>query len=472
MARFYCDYCRSYLTHDKRSVLKAHITGKHHIRLVKDYYRNKYVEQWKRTGSLNKRKVIRDHTNRNLALAKPKNNTRLNVDKNSSTFPKRLELQDIAPNYKFEKSSKDELHLNKLNRTRKFKRIRKRKQLRNLIRNVDPFNHESILRERRLRNFGDLSNVNGIENGLSILNHLYKYSPGYNKVFISTNRFDNAEYSGLKPLTSSVAKASNIYGKGKGNKNKTFKGKANTSSKASKDSKQSSVSMKQLQMTSRNTIFHDDVNTLGFMKNSNKDRKKYNMKFLKPPKVVVNKRLNLNIDSNSVNKAITGTAPGREFLFKQNNLFYKVFLRSILPKRKFLQIFHGKRSNVGNKKNNKGLELRRSRFQNKRVAADNNKNLTPSRFSNGRPTAFNLHSTASGTGPAKPPSRFNQSSTGTSRFAPSTQRTTAYASTSNNSRYNPQPPHTTTQRFARSGPTRGAFRNGAKSINSKSYRKY
>ncbi|KAL6942315.1 hypothetical protein ACO0QE_003486 [Hanseniaspora vineae] len=470
MARFYCEYCRSYLTHDKRSVLKAHITGKHHIRLVKDYYRNKYVEQWNRARRLDKRKVIRDHTNRNLAFAKSKNNPNGNVNKLSQSSSKRLQLQDIAPEYKFETMSKDDLQLSKLSKTRKFKKIRKRQQLRTLLRNVDPFSHESILKERKLHSFGELSNVNGMENGLSVLNHLYKYSPGYNKVFISTNRFDNPEYSGLKPVSNPSAQTSNSHSRGKGIKN--FKGKLQF--RSSKDNKpHNDVSMKQLQRTSRNTIFHDDVNIFGYMKNSNKDRKKYNMGFLKPPKVVVNKRLKLNTDSNSVNKAITATAPGREFLFKQNNFFYKVFLRSMLPKRKFLQIFHGKRSNMGKKY--RALELRKSRFQNKTdTVVDKHKRVGTSRFSKSRPTSSHPHSTASGVpAPAKPQSRFVPQYAGTSRFAShNTQITPTNTSVNTGSRFNQSSNQQQQQQQPRSRFTRGMYRNGAGNISSKSYRRY
>ncbi|KAH3684577.1 hypothetical protein WICPIJ_004467 [Wickerhamomyces pijperi] len=44
MVRFYCDYCKSYLTHDAASVRKNHLTGKNHIKLVCDYYEEKAKE--------------------------------------------------------------------------------------------------------------------------------------------------------------------------------------------------------------------------------------------------------------------------------------------------------------------------------------------------------------------------------------------------------------------------------------------
>lgn len=45
MVRFYCPYCKSYLTHDTASVRKSHLVGKNHIRLVADYYRNVSINE-------------------------------------------------------------------------------------------------------------------------------------------------------------------------------------------------------------------------------------------------------------------------------------------------------------------------------------------------------------------------------------------------------------------------------------------
>ncbi|KAJ2003442.1 U1 small nuclear ribonucleoprotein C [Coemansia thaxteri] len=39
MPKYYCDYCDIFLTHDSRSVRKAHNTGWKHIGQVADYYR-------------------------------------------------------------------------------------------------------------------------------------------------------------------------------------------------------------------------------------------------------------------------------------------------------------------------------------------------------------------------------------------------------------------------------------------------
>lgn len=39
--KYYCDYCKSYLTHDTLSVRKSHLIGKNHIKLYCDYYAKK-----------------------------------------------------------------------------------------------------------------------------------------------------------------------------------------------------------------------------------------------------------------------------------------------------------------------------------------------------------------------------------------------------------------------------------------------
>lgn len=46
MPKYYCDYCKSYLTHDTMSVRKSHLMGKNHIR----YYCNYYEMKAKETG--------------------------------------------------------------------------------------------------------------------------------------------------------------------------------------------------------------------------------------------------------------------------------------------------------------------------------------------------------------------------------------------------------------------------------------
>ncbi|EMG50729.1 YHC1 U1 small nuclear ribonucleoprotein C [Candida maltosa Xu316] len=44
MPKYYCDYCKSYLTHDTLSVRKSHLQGRNHIKLYCDYYELKAKE--------------------------------------------------------------------------------------------------------------------------------------------------------------------------------------------------------------------------------------------------------------------------------------------------------------------------------------------------------------------------------------------------------------------------------------------
>ncbi|EGW33093.1 uncharacterized protein SPAPADRAFT_137826 [Spathaspora passalidarum NRRL Y-27907] len=48
MPKYYCDYCKSYLTHDTMSVRKSHLMGKNHIKYYCNYYELKAKEtgQW------------------------------------------------------------------------------------------------------------------------------------------------------------------------------------------------------------------------------------------------------------------------------------------------------------------------------------------------------------------------------------------------------------------------------------------
>lgn len=42
--KFYCEYCKSYLTHDKLSVRKSHLQGRNHIKLYCQYFEQKQKE--------------------------------------------------------------------------------------------------------------------------------------------------------------------------------------------------------------------------------------------------------------------------------------------------------------------------------------------------------------------------------------------------------------------------------------------
>lgn len=41
MPKYYCDYCKSYLTHDTLSVRKSHLQGRNHIKKYCAYYEEK-----------------------------------------------------------------------------------------------------------------------------------------------------------------------------------------------------------------------------------------------------------------------------------------------------------------------------------------------------------------------------------------------------------------------------------------------
>lgn len=45
MPKYYCDYCKSYLTHDTMSVRKSHLMGKNHIKYYCNYYEQKAKEE-------------------------------------------------------------------------------------------------------------------------------------------------------------------------------------------------------------------------------------------------------------------------------------------------------------------------------------------------------------------------------------------------------------------------------------------
>lgn len=49
MPKYYCDYCKSYLTHDTMSVRRSHLAGKNHIRLYCNHFETKVKQQgqWK-----------------------------------------------------------------------------------------------------------------------------------------------------------------------------------------------------------------------------------------------------------------------------------------------------------------------------------------------------------------------------------------------------------------------------------------
>ncbi|KAI5958196.1 hypothetical protein KGF57_002551 [Candida theae] len=79
MPKYYCDYCKSYLTHDTMSVRKSHLMGKHHIKYYCDYYEFKAKE----TGEWSPQELIYEVTFDKLNKGIPGGGTS-SSDKNSS----------------------------------------------------------------------------------------------------------------------------------------------------------------------------------------------------------------------------------------------------------------------------------------------------------------------------------------------------------------------------------------------------
>lgn len=132
MARYYCEYCHSYLTHDTLSVRKSHLVGKNHLRITADYYRNK----------------ARDEVNRGIFRRKKSYHQGNGKEDGDSSKSKTI-IHCLC--------NKDKKLANKLSRVHK----------------------------KELENWSDYSS-----NETSILSKLYDGSPGYSKVFIDTNRLD------------------------------------------------------------------------------------------------------------------------------------------------------------------------------------------------------------------------------------------------------------------------------------------
>ncbi|KAK6464041.1 hypothetical protein DFJ63DRAFT_317385 [Scheffersomyces coipomensis] len=69
MPKYYCDYCKSYLTHDTMSVRKSHLIGKNHIKFYCNYYESKAKETgvWNEVNnqdSSQKYEITLDYLNR------------------------------------------------------------------------------------------------------------------------------------------------------------------------------------------------------------------------------------------------------------------------------------------------------------------------------------------------------------------------------------------------------------------------
>lgn len=65
MPNYYCDYCKSYLTHDTMSVRKSHLMGKNHIRYYYSYYENIAKKQGNLVTGETEHEVDLEYLNRN-----------------------------------------------------------------------------------------------------------------------------------------------------------------------------------------------------------------------------------------------------------------------------------------------------------------------------------------------------------------------------------------------------------------------
>lgn len=99
MARYYCEYCHSYLTHDTLSVRKSHLVGKNHLRITADYYRNKQVEQDRKQRSVSNKKVrhvVREESRRKIVMHCLKNKEKKMTNKIQSAYKKELVARDVS----------------------------------------------------------------------------------------------------------------------------------------------------------------------------------------------------------------------------------------------------------------------------------------------------------------------------------------------------------------------------------------
>ncbi|SCV16679.1 related to U1 small nuclear ribonucleoprotein C [Nakaseomyces glabratus] len=131
MARYYCEYCHSYLTHDTLSVRKFHLMGKNHLRVRADYYRSQAIKE----QELDRRRCL--HGKR-PKVYKTKKSEQGSINHNEKLSIKLLSRKEKKKKLRADRVYKKELNNSKIN---------------------------------------DLSKV-------------YLGSPGYNRVFIDPNRYD------------------------------------------------------------------------------------------------------------------------------------------------------------------------------------------------------------------------------------------------------------------------------------------
>lgn len=129
MARYYCEYCHSYLTHDTLSVRKFHLMGKNHIKIRADYYRSKlHAEQRHKTRQ-------KSHKSRGTPTTTPTPTPTQHNEKLGSV--KLLTRKEKRRNRKLARTQRKEL-----------------------------------------------------EKPIDVLSSVYAGSPGYNRVFVDSNRLD------------------------------------------------------------------------------------------------------------------------------------------------------------------------------------------------------------------------------------------------------------------------------------------
>lgn len=176
MARYYCEYCHSYLTHDTLSVRKSHLIGKNHLRITSDYYRNKHVCSLKSDQERSKKK-------------KKLKGNRTQTGKDLKPIP-------------FHPLTNKEKRIN-----RKIKRI---------------FDKELTSDNNSSNSKIQLHKRNNITKQDNILSHLYAGSPGYSKIFIESNRFDIGESIKQSRLPQRANQNDNNNSNNNNNYNSTF----------------------------------------------------------------------------------------------------------------------------------------------------------------------------------------------------------------------------------------------------------
>lgn len=150
MARYYCEYCHSYLTHDTLSVRKSHLIGKNHLRITADYYRNKHI-----------------------CSLRPKKSPITSAKKTVSNKKSKHEQKKIGTFHPLSNKEK-----------------RSNRNLQRIIDKEIDINYQRRVEEQKGSRSKTLNPRNSIYKQDTILSQLYEGSPGYSKIFIQSNRFD------------------------------------------------------------------------------------------------------------------------------------------------------------------------------------------------------------------------------------------------------------------------------------------